>query len=70
MMAGTLEGVDIIHCHTWYTALAGCLLKQLLGKPLILTTHSLEPHRPWKAEQLGAGLSGQQLAGKDGVSEC
>jgi starch synthase len=55
MMAGTLEGVDIIHCHTWYTALAGCLLKQLLGKPLILTTHSLEPHRPWKAEQLGAG---------------
>ena len=55
MMAGTLEGVDIIHCHTWYTALAGCLLQQLLGKPLILTTHSLEPHRPWKAEQLGAG---------------
>ena len=55
MMAGSLEGVDVIHCHTWYTALAGCLLKQLLGKPLILTTHSLEPHRPWKAEQLGAG---------------
>jgi alpha-maltose-1-phosphate synthase len=55
MMTGTLDDVDIIHCHTWYTALAGCLLQQLLGKPLILTTHSLEPHRPWKAEQLGAG---------------
>ncbi len=55
LMAGTLEGVNIIHCHTWYTALAGCLLKQLLNKPLVLTTHSLEPHRPWKAEQLGAG---------------
>jgi alpha-maltose-1-phosphate synthase len=55
IMAGTLSDVDIIHCHTWYTALAGCLLKQLVGKPLILTTHSLEPHRPWKAEQLGAG---------------
>jgi len=55
LMAGTLKGVDIIHCHTWYTSLAGCLLKHLLDKPLVLTTHSLEPHRPWKAEQLGAG---------------
>ena len=55
LMTGTLAEVDIIHCHTWYTHLAGCLLKQLLGKPLVLTTHSLEPHRPWKAEQLGAG---------------
>ena len=55
LMTGTLKEVDIIHCHTWYTHLAGCLLKQLLGKPLVLTTHSLEPHRPWKEEQLGAG---------------
>lgn len=55
LMAGTLKDVDIIHCHTWYTHLAGCLLKQLLGKPLVLTTHSLEPHRPWKEEQLGSG---------------
>jgi starch synthase len=55
LMTGTLHEVDIIHCHTWYTHLAGCLLKQLLGKPLVLTTHSLEPHRPWKEEQLGAG---------------
>jgi len=55
LMTGTLEDVDLIHCHTWYTHLAGCLLKQLLGKPLVLTTHSLEPHRPWKEEQLGLG---------------
>jgi glycogen synthase len=55
LMTGTLKDVDIIHCHTWYTHLAGCLLKQLLGKPLVLTTHSLEPHRPWKEEQLGSG---------------
>jgi len=55
LMSGTLQEVDLIHCHTWYTHLAGCLLKQLLGKPLVLTAHSLEPHRPWKEEQLGPG---------------
>ncbi len=51
--AGLLDDVDIVHCHTWYTHFAGLLAKQLLGIPLILTTHSLEPHRPWKVEQLG-----------------
>ena len=65
LMTGTLKEVDIIHCHTWYTHLAGCLLKQLLGKPLVLTTHSLEPHRPWKEEQLGSRLPGQHLDGKN-----
>jgi len=53
VMAGTLSNVDIVHCHTWYTHLAGCLTKQLQNVPLVLTTHSLEPHRPWKVEQLG-----------------
>jgi alpha-maltose-1-phosphate synthase len=53
VMSGKLTGVDIIHCHTWYTHLAGCIGKYLQGVPLVLTTHSLEPHRPWKAEQLG-----------------
>jgi starch synthase len=53
VMAGSLDEVDIVHCHTWYAHLAGCLLKPLLGARLALTTHSLEPHRPWKAEQLG-----------------
>src|SRR3954451_10529966 len=54
VMAGMLgDGVDVVHCHTWYTHLAGCLVKQLPGARLVLTTHSLEPHRPWKVEQLG-----------------
>jgi glycogen synthase len=53
VMSGKLHDVDIVHCHTWYTHLAGCVGKYLQGVPLVLTTHSLEPHRPWKAEQLG-----------------
>ncbi|GAC1452277.1 MAG: glycogen synthase [Isosphaeraceae bacterium] len=53
IMAGSLDDIDVVHCHTWYTHLAGCLLKQLTGARLVLTTHSLEPHRPWKVEQLG-----------------
>lgn len=52
-MTGSVDAADIVHCHTWYTHLAGCLLKQLAGGRLVLTTHSLEPHRPWKSEQLG-----------------
>jgi glycogen synthase len=52
-MVGMLRDIDVVHCHTWYTHLAGCLVKQLTGARLVLTTHSLEPHRPWKAEQLG-----------------
>lgn len=54
LMAGSAGGIDIVHCHTWYAHFAGCLIKQLLGARLVLTTHSLEPHRPWKAEQLGS----------------
>lgn len=53
VMTGTIGEADIVHCHTWYTHLAGCLIKQLTGAKLVLTTHSLEPHRPWKVEQLG-----------------
>lgn len=53
LMTGSIQETDIVHCHTWYTHLAGCLIKQLLGVPLVLTTHSLEPLRPWKEEQLG-----------------
>jgi starch synthase len=54
VMAGMLDDIDVVHCHTWYSHLAGCLVKQLTGARLVLTTHSLEPHRPWKVEQLGA----------------
>ena len=57
IMAGSLHDVDVVHCHTWYTHLAGCLVKQLTGARLVLTTHSLEPHRPWKVEQLGTAYN-------------
>lgn len=54
MSQHTVEA-DVIHCHTWYTHLAGIFSRELLQSPLILTTHSLETHRPWKVEQLGNG---------------
>jgi alpha-maltose-1-phosphate synthase len=53
-MAGEMSEIDIVHCHTWYSHFAGLLTQQLLQIPLVLTTHSLEPHRPWKVEQLGS----------------
>jgi alpha-maltose-1-phosphate synthase len=52
-MAGAVRDPDIVHCHTWYSHLGGILARELTGAKLVLTTHSLEPHRPWKAEQLG-----------------
>jgi glycogen synthase len=52
-MVGAVEAPDVVHCHTWYAHLAGCLARPLTGASLVLTTHSLEPHRPWKVEQLG-----------------
>jgi alpha-maltose-1-phosphate synthase len=53
VMSGMAADIEVVHCHTWYSHLAGCLVKYLHGVPLVLTTHSLEPHRPWKEEQLG-----------------
>ena len=50
VITGTAEGADVIHCHTWYNYMTGCLLKQILQAPLVVTTHSLEPHRPWKRD--------------------
>ncbi|KAB8139959.1 glycogen synthase [Chloroflexia bacterium SDU3-3] len=52
MAKDTLDA-DIVHCHTWYTDMAGVLAKKLWGVPQVLTIHSLEPLRPWKVEQLG-----------------
>ena len=46
---------DLVHCHTWYSHFGGILAKLNYGLPLVITTHSLEPLRPWKREQLGAG---------------
>ncbi len=52
MAKDTLDA-DLVHCHTWYTDMAGLLAGQLWGVPYVLTIHSLEPLRPWKVEQLG-----------------
>jgi len=46
---------DVVHCHTWYTHLAGIMTKLNYGIPLVITGHSLEPLRPWKREQLAGG---------------
>jgi starch synthase len=52
-----LTGIDVVHTHTWYVSMAGFLAKKLYDIPFVLTTHSLEPLRAWKAEQLGTGYA-------------
>jgi starch synthase len=54
-MAEDVAGADLVHSHTWYANGAGHLAKLLHGIPHVVTAHSLEPLRPWKAEQLGGG---------------
>ncbi|MBP2705831.1 glycogen synthase [Microbispora sp. RL4-1S] len=54
-MAAGCAGADVVHSHTWYANFAGHVAKMLYGVPHVMTTHSLEPLRPWKAEQLGGG---------------
>ena len=56
-MAAGVEGAEIVHTHTWYAQLAGHLAKLTYGVPHVTTVHSLEPLRPWKAEQLGGGYA-------------
>ena len=55
LMAQDAAGADLVHSHTWYANFAGFTAKQLHGIPHVVTAHSLEPLRPWKAEQLGGG---------------
>lgn len=52
-----VEGADVVHSHTWYANFAGHIASLLHGIPHIVTAHSLEPLRPWKAEQLGGGYA-------------
>ena len=52
-----LAQIDIVHTHTWYAAMAGFLARKLYGIPFVMTTHSLEPLRAWKEEQLGSGFA-------------
>jgi len=54
-MLSNLPAIDIVHSHTWYANFAGDLARRTFSIPHVLTAHSLEPRRPWKAEQLGPG---------------
>jgi alpha-maltose-1-phosphate synthase len=56
-MTAAVGAADLVHSHTWYTNLAGQLASLLYGIPHVMTVHSLEPLRPWKAEQLGGGYA-------------
>ena len=56
-MAAAVKGASIVHSHTWYANLGGHLSKLTWSIPHVVTTHSLEPLRPWKAEQLGGGYA-------------
>jgi starch synthase len=56
-MAGAVKGSDVVHSHTWYANLGGHLAKLMWSIPHVVTTHSLEPLRPWKSEQLGGGYA-------------
>ena len=56
-MVGPCAGTDVVHTHTWYANMAGHLAGLLHGVPHVVTAHSLEPMRPWKAEQLGGGYA-------------
>ncbi|WP_431729174.1 glycogen synthase [Verrucosispora sp. TAA-831] len=56
-MAAGCAGANVVHSHTWYANLAGHTAKLLYGVPHVVTAHSLEPLRPWKAEQLGGGYA-------------
>jgi starch synthase len=66
-MAAACKGMDLVHSHTWYANLAGHLAKLSWGVPHVATTHSLEPLRPWKAEQLGGGYNVSSFSERVGL---
>ena len=66
-IAAATGACDVVHSHTWYADLAGHLSALLHGIPHVVTTHSLEPHRPWKAEQLGGGYAVSSWAERTAV---
>lgn len=63
-MANDCKGADLVHSHTWYANMAGHWAKLLYGMPHVISAHSLEPLRPWKAEQLGGGYAVSSWAEK------
>ncbi|MFD5116351.1 glycogen synthase [Streptomyces sp. NPDC058220] len=69
-MAAALDGRELVHSHTWYANLAGHVAKLLYGIPHVMTAHSLEPLRPWKAEQLGGGYALSSWAERTAVESA
>ena len=66
-MVDDCAGADLVHSHTWYANMAGHLAGLLHGIPHVVSAHSLEPMRPWKAEQLGGGYAAVELGRADGL---
>jgi starch synthase len=66
-MAAGVDGADLAHSHTWYANLGGHLAKLVHGIPHVATVHSLEPLRPWKAEQLGGGYALSSFCERTGL---
>ncbi len=69
-MAAEMGGATLVHSHTWYTNLAGHVAKLLHGIPHVATVHSLEPMRPWKAEQLGGGYRLSSFCERTGLESA
>lgn len=67
LMNSDIIDADIVHCHTWYAHFAGIMAKLCYGVPLVITTHSLEPLRPWKREQLGRGYDASSWIEKTAI---
>jgi alpha-maltose-1-phosphate synthase len=66
-LADGVAGADLVHSHTWYANLGGHLAKLIHGIPHVVTTHSLEPLRPWKREQLGGGYELSSFCERTGL---
>src|SRR5438876_790103 len=69
MVADPIDAA-IVHTHTWYTNFAGAMAKRIYGAKLVATVHSLEPLRPWKREQLGAGYELSLWMEREGLLAC
>jgi alpha-maltose-1-phosphate synthase len=69
-IAARLNRVDLVHTHTWYANLAGHFAKLIHGIPHVMTSHSLEPLRPWKAEQLGGGYALSCFAERTAIEQA
>ncbi|NNF86315.1 MAG: glycogen synthase [Winogradskyella sp.] len=66
-MNADTSDAQVVHCHTWYAQFAGIIAKLCYGIPLVITTHSLEPLRPWKREQLGRGYDASSWVEKTAI---